>query len=192
MIHEIGKELDARLKSRGVPLRVVDGPERGKPTTGARERIVIEHDTKAKDVFGPARSQRPNGKHVATRRMACKITVYAQSGVAGGKDFEHRRRAESVVDQIVVGLHEVAKARKNEWTPTGGAFVEAEDLKGSEVIAGAVYELTFLFDRGVEERDWDGDLRPTASPPLASTTKVTLAGGPDDQTVETGCAAAEE
>lgn len=188
MIHEIGVELGAQLKTRGVPFAVVDGPEQTVTTTGARERIVIEHDEKAGDRFTAPFSQRPNPSHRKTRGIGAKITIYAQSAKAGAMPFEHRRRAEEVLDHVIVCMDHVAGVRKNAWTATGGAFVQPADLAKSEKISGAVYELRFTFDRAVMDRTWAGDAKPEAAiQNVAGTDKITLANGPADQTPETGC-----
>lgn len=172
MIHEVGRELEVRLRVKGCPLSVIDGPEGRGTTTGARERIVIEHD--AGDRFKAPMSQHRNPKHVLTRSIACKITIYAQSGRAGAQPFEHRRRAEHVLDLVLNALEYVAKIRKNAWAPTGGAFIQPDDLVKSEIQVGAVYELTFEFDRAVQDRDWEYDAAPEAELQHA-----TISGTPD-------------
>lgn len=194
MIHEIGVELSAKLKARGCPLPVVDGPERTGTSTGSRERIVIEYDENAGDRFGAVRSQRQNPKHRFTRAQGAKITIYAQSGAAGALEFEHRRRASHVLDLVLVAMDEVAIARTNAWAPTGGKFFTPVDMAMSEVIAGAAYELTFTFDRAVFTQTWAGDVQPqtTLGPDgvsITNTTNVTQANGPDDQSPEVGCGA---
>ncbi|MBK6463543.1 MAG: hypothetical protein IPF92_21450 [Myxococcales bacterium] len=42
MIHEIARELRALLETAGVPMPVVDGPERTTSAVTPRERIVVE------------------------------------------------------------------------------------------------------------------------------------------------------
>jgi len=159
MMHDIGKELAAQLAQQDCPFKVVDGPEATGTTTYARERIVVEYD-EGGDRFGPPRSPRPNPKHIMTRSVGGKITIYAQSGYSGAKEFEHRRRAEHALDMVLVGMHKVARLSKNSWTPTGGKFIQPADLENSERPAGAVYELSFTFDRAVVDRTWAGDALP--------------------------------
>lgn len=192
MIHEIGVELAAALKAKGYAAVVVDGPEATGSTSFARERIVIEHDADGTDKFGPALSQHKNPKQRMTRGIAAKLTIYAQTTTAGAMPFEHRRRAEHILDMVLVAMDGVAIARKNKWTPTGGKFVTPPDLAGSDAFAGASYALTFTFDRGVFDATWAGASRPEAAVgvggvSITNTTNVTQANGPDGEDVETGC-----
>lgn len=198
MIHEIGVELAARLVVSGTPFPVVDGPESTKTATWGRERIVIERS--GGDSFSAARSQHINPKHRRTRNIGGKITIYAQSPLSGATNFEHERRAEAVLDQVLVALDYVAAVRKNSWTPTGGEFVAPEDIKDSERRGGAVYELRFTFERAVMARTWANANRPEftfGAGTLSSTTKVSMAHGADDDndpntvpaTAETACGA---
>lgn len=198
MIHEIGTELKARLVVAGCPIPVVDGPEQSKTVTWGRERIVIERS--GKDSFGPVRSQHINPKHRYTRKISGKITIYAQSPVSGATVFEHERRADAILDQVLCAMAYVKAARKNAFEPTGGQFFLPEDLKESERRGGAAYELTFTFDRGVSERTWANAIRPEftfGSGSITHTTKASMAHGPDDDndpntvpaTAETACGA---
>jgi hypothetical protein len=187
MIHEIGVELQAKLKARGCPFQVEDGPEKTSPTTWGRERIVIAYDETG-DRFGWARSQRANPPHRATCSMGCKITIYAQHRSSGALPFEHTRRARAVVDQVVVALYEIASARKNACTITGGRFFTPADLQESEIERGAAYELKFTFDRGVYERTWANAIRPTTTVTdglITGTDEITIAGF--EGTPETAC-----
>lgn len=189
MIHEIGIELGAALALKGFPLKgfpVVDGPEPTKTTTGARERIVIEHDDGG-DSFRAVRGEHKNPNLRTIRNIGVKITIYAQATNAGATHWEHRRRAEHVLDLVLVALDKVIYARKNGYTLTKGRFVQPDDLAASEVIAGAVYELTFTVERGVAEQTWKGEKRPEGSPTgFKNTTNVSLYNGPGDPP-EVGC-----
>lgn len=198
MMHELGVELAVRLAVSGTPVAVVDGPEQTKTSTWGRERIVIERS--GSDSFSSARSQHINPKHRRTRTVGGKITIYAQSPVSGATNFEHERRAEAILDQVLVAMDYVAAVRKNAWTPTGGEFVTPEDIKESDRRGGAVYELRFTFDRAVMARTWANANRPEftfGAGSLQSTTQVSMAHGADDDndpntvpaTAETACGA---
>jgi hypothetical protein len=197
MIREIGRELEMRLHAFGVPITVVDGPERGSTTTWGRERIVIEYDDKA-DAFGPPRSQHVNPRHRYTVSEACKLTIYAQSTVAGPTVFEHRRRAKRLRDEVLHAMDYVAAVRKNRWNPVAGRFLTPPDLAGTDKPGGAVYELTFTFDHAVEIRTWVGAATPEGNvAAVRSATRVSRAHGPDDDddpntppaSAETACGA---
>lgn len=161
MIHEVGVDLGTYLKSKGCPFKVIDGPEFRPTTTFARERIVIEHDP-AGDSFGARRQADKNPRTWMTRNTGVKITIYAKHPNTGSTYWEHIRRAEQVLDQVLVGINVVAKQRANLCTFKSGKFVLPPDLKDSETPGGAVYELLLTFDRGVAERNWDMSADPTA------------------------------
>lgn len=174
MIHYIGAELQAGLRARGCPIVVVDGPEATTTATFGRERIVIEHGD-SDDFVGPW-SQSTNPKRRMNRMVGVKVTIYAQSTKAGALDFEHRIRAEQILDIVLVALSNIKSVRKGRgaFLPSGGRFIVPEDLKGSERQGGAVYELTFNFERAVEERTWAGEKQPETT-----LTVIEMTGSPD-------------
>lgn len=186
MIHEIGVEVQAFLAAKGFPYEIVDGPEDTTTATWGRSRIVIEHAT---DAFGPPRSQGGTAPRRRTARCGYKATIYAQSDVAGPQPFEHRRLCELMRDQFLVAMDYVASTRQNDWAPTSGQFITPPDLVGSEAQGGAVYELAFTFDRGIQDVTWAGATAPTytlAGGTVKSTTKAfatgtTLAGADPSQ-----------
>lgn len=161
MIHDIGIALQAELRTIGyLSATVVDGPETTAQAGRGRERIVIEHDLGA-DTFSHARSQRPNPVHRATRGVATVFTVYAQSPKAAAQDFEHRLRAEHIVDLVIVALGNVAAQTVpiyNVWEPKGGGFIIPADLEGSPRWGGAVYELRVEFSRAIKVQNWNREI----------------------------------
>ena len=190
MIHEIVTEINARLRYRKCPILAVDGTEPTNTTTGARERIVVEHDEDGTDSYDVPQGARVNDAPRIVCQSSYKATFYVQSAAAGATPYEHRRRAEHLRDMFVVAWFEVAKVRRNQGAIKGGRFIQPVDLAKSETIAGAVYELKFTFDRGIRVLTWAGEKRPEAAVgdfEVGSTTKVRLAHGADDATPETGC-----
>lgn len=191
MMHELIIELQAALRARGCPLPVVER-ESLATTTWSRERIVVEHD-EGGDSFGPVRGQHVNPKHRATRRVGAKIQIYAQSTKSGALEFEHRRRAEHVLDLVLVALSESATMRRSRIEFGRGRFVQPDDLDESEKFGGSVYELLFTFDRAVMVQTWAGDAQPTTTlgpGGIRSTTQVSMAGSNDDEPdAETACGA---
>jgi hypothetical protein len=186
MIRELTIELQRELRKRGCPFTVLER-EASKTTTFGRERIVLEHD-EGGDRFGPPRSQTKNPKGRFTRTIGLKLTIYAQSNKSGALEFEHRRRAEEALDQVLIALAHVAADRHNAFVPGSGRFKPADDLAGSDRHGGAVYELSFTFDRAVTERTWVGEIQPEATiggadgVTVTSTTKVSRPGGDEDET----------
>lgn len=160
MLHEVGVDLQASIGSRGCPFPVIDGPEYRPTGTFGRERIVIEYS--GDDGF--VSTHKPGGLKPLTfytRKQAAKITIYAQSPRKGAIYWEHQRRAEKVLDFVLVGLYKVASKRANVLALQSGQFVLPEDLKAAETPGGAVYELKFTFDRAVADRIWDDAADPT-------------------------------
>jgi hypothetical protein len=156
MIHEIGVELGAALVAQGCPVKVVDGPEDTGTASSGRERIVIEHDERGDSFRVPATPQK-NPKPVLARMIGAKVTIYAQSTRPGAQPFEHRRRAEKILDLVCVALGVVLSTRKaapGAFVPTGGRFIVPADLEKSERQGGAAYELTFTVGRAVFDRTW--------------------------------------
>lgn len=184
MIHQLGAELQAALVAVSCPIPVVDGPEPTSTTTWGRERIVIARDEDG-DSFGPVRSQHKNPKQRMVRNVGGKVTIYAQSAKAGAMRFEHERRAELLLDVVLVALADVIIARPSGWTVGKGKFIQPPDLEKSERPAGAVYELTFTVERGVAKRTWAGDISPEhtlGEGGLTSCTHVSSQGGSENET----------
>ena len=189
MIFEICRELDAYLKAHQCPVDVVYGPETTKPTAWGRERVVVENDFGGSDKFPGARSQRLNPPLTTVRVQALKATIYARSPLPGGQPFEHRRRADLILDQVLCAIRSVACIRKNGYDYAGGSFVVPDDMAESDVHGGAAYELKFTLERGVTEANFKGEISPEAPKGpgnrlFSSATKVsepgTVGPGPND------------
>jgi hypothetical protein len=183
MIEDIRKRLAAKLTAKGVPFKVVLGPEPGEAINYGPTRVVIEYDFDGRDSFAAAKSQHgaAHGPHRFTRAQALKVTIYAQSTRTGALPFEHFRLANDVLTQVLVGMHDVASDKKNRFSPASGRFVRLADEKPDSTISGAKYELSCTFDRAISEAKWDGELRPHAAiTSIKSQTKVSGAGPDDD------------
>ncbi len=196
-IHDVGVALQAYLVEQGSPLAVVDGSVQPTTTWNAN-RVVIEHDIAGKGSFGPPRGLHTNAKHRYTATDPYKLTIYTRSAKAGASEFEHRSRAMLLRETVLAGLEYVARANKNRFVPTSGGFITPPDLAGTETPAGAVYELKFTYDLPIRTITFAQAARPEASlTGLASTTKVSRAGVPDDDnnpntpsvSAETACGA---
>lgn len=166
MLHDIGVALQAKLRERLCPIPVVDGPEATKTAGWGRERIVIEHADG--DGFNLPRSTHRNPEHRFVRTVSSKITIYAQRTRSGALEFEHRDRAEAVLDCVLVALGDVAAVADplpvyNVFQPTGGRFIVPTDLEGTEVRGGAVYELDVIFERAVKVQTFTGEIAEEAS-----------------------------
>ena len=194
MIHEVGRELEAELRLKGAPFKVVDGPEPTKTTTWAGERIVIEHDDGGNDAFARPRTTSENPKRRYTRSASYKMTIYAQSPAPGAGVFEHRIRVENALDQVLCAMELIGARRHDHFEPKGGKLVTPPELVATETPNGAAYELKFTFDRGVRTATWAGAKRPEGViANVASTTKASLETGSTETGVpagaETSCGA---
>lgn len=152
MIYEIGRELEARLRAKGCPFRVVDR-EAFRKTTWVSGIIVIEETG---DTYGPPTSQSRNPKRYYDGKIGAKLSIYAKSAKPGALEFEHRRVARNVVDLALVGLRYIRGARQQHIAIGAGSWGEIEDLAGSEKRGGVLYELAIVVDRGVADLTWDG------------------------------------
>jgi hypothetical protein len=163
MIFALAKSVQTKLQNRNCPIPVIlDAPEKSTATGYLPERIVIEHDAGGDSFAGPF-SQHKNPKQGFVRNVAAKATIYARSPKAGALTFEHRERAETLLDLVLVALREAVSESKTFWAPKSGGFFVPGDLEGSNAFAGAAYELKFEIVRGVQVLDWAGDAAPEAT-----------------------------
>lgn len=131
-------------------------------------------------------------------QVGCEILIYAREPSAGAAPLEHLRRVEQVRDLVVVGLRKITIARGNELVLESGEPGHLEDAERSDVHHGALYRLQFSIGRAIEDRTWAGAASSEATliaGQVRNTTKVSLAGGPDNDgdpttvpaTAETAC-----
>ena len=197
MIHEIGVELRAALVANGCPVPVVDSTdlsERGQANAVPRERIVVGRVIgEPEPIVGPKGTGR-NPLHIRDRHLAAKVTIWAQSPRPGALSFEHERRCDTIIDQVIGQLVKVLSARKNSYEIGAGRFIEPVDAKGSEIPNFAVYEIPFVVGRAVEMRTWAGAAAAEATLggvggiTLTSRTTTSLSGD-DPPAAETACGA---
>ena len=191
MIHEVGRELEVLLAAQGCPFKVYD-KEATKPTSWARNRIVIERGDE--DKVGPPRFQSRVPKVHFVRQIPATITVFAQSAVTGAQLFEHRRLADNVVDMVLIALRKIAGTRKNGLAIASSKRVPIDDLEKSEVAGGFAHQIAFTIERAVSERTWAGDLQEQFEVPtggIRSVTEVSYSGSDDDGDINTPPASAE-
>lgn len=185
MIHQIGRELEAKLLAKGCPFKVVDR-ETTKPTAW-RNVVVIEETG---DTYVPARSQSSNPKRYLDCVTGAQLTVFAKSPKSGAIEFEHRRLARKVVDLSLVALRTIRAERFSGAITIGaGKFVPVEDLTGSEVLGGVAYVLPFTFERGVLDVTYAGaaaDEFTIAAYTMAGSPSLTFAAIDNSVTRSTG------
>lgn len=193
MLHEIGIELQTSLAARGVPVVVVDGPERTTDITHTRQRVVLERDPSG-DSFASNVTPHRNPGQRFSREVGCLLHIYAQSTYAGAMLFEHYRLAEKLLDFVLIGLDDVVRTRRNGLVIRSGSFVPIDDLEKSDRVNGVKYTLKFAIVRGVSDaRIWTDPNHPTATVGgvggigIGNTTEVFLANGPTGDPPATGC-----
>ena len=192
MIYSIGRELEARLRAKGCPFKVVDR-EAFKKTAWTSGIVVLEETG---DTYAPPTSQSINPKRYYDGKIGAKLTIYARSTNAGALEFEHRRLARQVVDIVLVGLRYIRGARRQHIAIGNGSWGDIEDLAGSERKGGVVYELAITVDRGVADVNFAGDAAAEftfVADSITNRTDVARAGVPEDDgdplTPETACGA---
>ncbi len=192
MIHEVGRELEAKLLAKGCPFKVVDR-EATKPTAW-RNVVVIEETG---DTYRTPRSHSRNPRRPLDCIVGAKLTIYAKSAKSGANEFEHRRVARRVADISLIALKTIrAERNSGALVVAGGRWVPVEDLAASEVVGGVAYEIAFTIERGVEDLTWAGDALEEFTITdgfVTSTTEVSRAGVEEDDgdplTPEVACGA---
>jgi hypothetical protein len=199
MLYEISKELGIEIAARKAPFPVVYGPERVDNSDGitTSERVIIERERPGVDVFnaGKHRNRNPKQRHSVQTSAFCRIVVKDNSH--GGRIQDHERRAEKLRDLILDSMDKVIGTREQQWLPTTGGFLSADQLAGLETLKqwpGAVYEFRFTVLRGNKEVDWTSEAQPEVTfgdgandVTITSRTRAILAGAPDGTTPETAC-----
>lgn len=180
MLYAVARELYAALQAQHVPIPVVFGPD--VDSVGIDERIVIDYLGPNADSIEAATSQHLNPKMPLRRIQGGRLRVYARSAVDGATWHDHAERAERILDHVLAELDVVVKKRRNVLAFGPGGFIKLQDETGTELTAGAVYELAFSVDRGIFRTTWEGGALGTVTigvdVDLNSTTKVSTATGP--------------
>ena len=164
---ELGKWLDAHLCSRKFPFRVKYAPER---TDRAKYDpvILIMRDTETSEKVETAHGVQKNGRKSRTRRVPVKLKIYAKSSLDGARLEEHEELADYLVDALVTGLVIWSTEERGGALEFGEmAFMTPDEVVTSEGKPegwpGVVYLMRFTIGRGVVERDYLGQVKPTAA-----------------------------
>lgn len=183
MIRGLSRDVEASLKARKYPVRVVYGPEHLKrgPQAG-QPLIVFERDRESGDGVKPVKAARGTERVMRVRELGVVVTVYASSSASSPRTEEHEHACDQIVDALVVAL--------DEWFVEGktGQLVEYTESKmlGSRDLEelgfspeirqwpGCVYRMRFDLPRGVRALNYTppkehapgtvpGEERPTAT-----------------------------
>jgi hypothetical protein len=157
MIYELSKEIAIELAAKGMPYRVVYGPERA-PKTMADPRVVIERRREPSDVIEDPKARTENPRTENGRWIACRARVFARVNLAGAAVYDHERECDEMVDKVTIALRKCCMVRKNFYRFGRAGLVSAEALKldNLEGWPGVVYDVAFEVHRGVTDTTWTG------------------------------------
>lgn len=165
MIDLMSRDVEAMLRKREFPFRVVYGPERLKRSAG-QTFIHFDRDRESGDGARAMISAQSHPRVRRIRDLGVVVTVYAQSTKASARYSEHEELCDALVDAIMFALDEWFTGAKTGALPE---YTESRLLRGEELEAeyaqwpGVVYRLRFDLPRGVRELTFKGEARPTGS-----------------------------
>jgi hypothetical protein len=164
---DLARPLQAATRAKGMPFDVVYGPTPVPATIGGT-RVQMFVDLSSGDMFGPARSQRPNPRQYAVQAVSMVVHVFAKATTGGAARHDHERLANAIVQQVYVELHKLVRNAPSEWRITRAGFVTDPAL--TDGWAGVVYELRFQVDVGIVDVSWTEDAAGTGTFAHALTT----------------------
>lgn len=179
MMHAVFLELQAELKSRGVPFEMLHGPSRVQLQPGSI-RIVFERDRQSGDqVLGP-RSEHRNPHAINVRAIGFVIRVFAQSTKAGACNYDHEDVVDNVVDCIVSAMRVVTAKARTMMRWTSCKMLSKTDLAALDIESwpGAAYELCGQIDRGVFDLPYRRDAAPEVAWSSIAHENTTNVSGP--------------
>src|SRR5690349_20527064 len=164
---ELARWLDENLRSRKFPFRVRYAPERT-DRTQHHPVILLMRDTMTSEKVGEAKGTQKNGRKMRTRRIPVVIKIYAKSSLDGATLENHEELADYLVDGIVTALEIWSTSERGGGIEYGEmAFMTPDELVTAdgkpEGWPGVVYIMRFTIGRGVIERDYLKQVRPTGT-----------------------------
>ena len=159
----LAREIEAILRGREFPVRVLYGPQRFAPE-GPHMQLRLERDAASPETFGAAPGPRSDdSRPVAQRELSFVWTVHARSSAGGATLGEDERVLDDLVDALFVALREWGSAGKTAVS-IGEARILTPEERGVEALAnGAAYLLRISVAHGILPRDYRGDGRPTGT-----------------------------
>jgi hypothetical protein len=167
--YALSQWLDAELKKRKFPFRVKYAPERTDRANASNPVILFMRDAEASEKIEAPKGNQPNPNKRRTRRIPCKIKIYAASTLPGATLPEHEELADYLVDAIVIALDEWNSSESGGGIEFGEmAFLTPDELVDPttgkpESWPGVVFVIRFSIGRGVVKRDYLKQARPTAA-----------------------------
>ncbi len=167
---EICKWLGAHLRSRKCPFKVRYAPERT-DRGNYDPAILVMRDRETSEKIETAHGTQKNGRKMRTRRIPVKIKVFAKSSLDGARLEEHEELADYLVDMLVTALETWSTSERGGGIEYGEmAFMTADEVADetrsedkAEGWPGVVFVMRFTIGRGVVERDYLKQVRPTAA-----------------------------
>lgn len=161
MIYRMSRDLEANLRARKYPVRVVYGPERFLGTRREPFGIRIERDRTSSEPVDTAHGFQRNPRKVMTRTMGVTAKLSATSPVPNARINEHEALCDQLVDAFLVSLVEWSTAAKaGDISVVEDRYLSDEEIDKSEHANGVVYLVRFTIQRGVVRRDFDGSALP--------------------------------
>jgi hypothetical protein len=169
--YELSKYLTAHLRLRGWPLKTVYGPVRFKPPAH-KNTVIVERNRNSGDTVEPkarpalaresigGRVMPSTEVGVAVRLMQCTATIFASSGAKGAHLGTHETLCDELVDALHCGILLWSGISKSGVTITSGRYLRADELDlltEDPTWPGVAYQLQFAIQRGVFDRDSDGN-----------------------------------
>lgn len=180
MIYAMTKCVAASLAAKNWPAQVRYGKERVSRATHYSSLVVIERDTDSGDSLSTAHGQVRNARKLRTRSLAVRASVFAKSPKAGARVNEHEHELEDLVDAVIVAVQLWAtESRAGDVDFHMLGPVDSEEHNGSEIGAGAAYDLRFRVQRAVTDR-----VRDTATLSDIDSAIIVSAAGGDSETVD--------
>jgi hypothetical protein len=137
--------------------------------------ILMSRDTDTSEKVGTAQGTQKNGRKMRTRRLPVKLKIYAKSSLEGARIEDHEELADYLVDAVVTALEIWSTSERGGGIEYGEmSFMTPDELLASgdltmsaggkpEGWPGVVYLMRFTIGRGVIERDYLKQVRPTAT-----------------------------
>lgn len=188
---ELSRWLGTELAARKFPYRVIYAPERT-DRASVMPVILLSRDLDASESVGTPKGQQANPHKSSTRRIPCKLKIYARASLPGSSVIDHEELADYLVDAVLVALDEWSTAQRGGGIEYGEMqFMTPEELVTDdgkpEGWPGLVYLIRFTIGRGVVKRDFLKQARPTGSiNGVGSTVEVRLNTEDEPEVVPVG------
>lgn len=168
MIHRFSAALSEQLKLRKWNVPVFHGPEAFARAPQSTCLVTVRDGDV--DVVGPSRGAAPNGydpgtpsgRALASREIAGRVIVYAQSTAPNATRADHEELVDDLVDAIICAGYRWGVADRTRVSWGSGRVIDKAQYPGVfDRWPGIIYEQPLSVQRGVVDRDALGAGYPT-------------------------------